>query len=886
MKRKVVMYLLTASMVLQSLGAAQPVLAEETASGGTLVESGEESLEESPETEEALAESEAEVTEESQDVVFSWGDGTLGNTPAAILGGGRLAETADGGVYFSEKDSGALQYQDSQGNVRTVASQEGTSLNVFADAVYYVVDSEVRMLQLSTGQISTLLSWNEAIDQLYVVDESGLYFLAGGSLYGGTLGAEVSCIREDGSIAGFVPTREGMLYAKGSALHWDIWAGETLVASNVSHWDCEDGYLVLSIEGEDYQKSLSELFSGARSASQLETYQMGETHSVDELLNHDEECEVCAANGDLVAEGLMEVEEEPEPLEATSDVSAYASLSTGIQNIVKRAEQQYQIQWTPLEDIAGWREQYTFEAGTVYQGIPYGQPIYGQFVPFESDNSTPSVESLQEFLDAVRDPDSLMYTKVSTYTGIAPYYSSDCSSFVSYAWGLYRHTTSSLPGECTKVSNQSIYSVQVGDIFNKAGSHTVLVADIGYASDGTIEYIDILQQTPPKVKLTRYGVGGEETLATLHETYLGSGYTLYRFNGRNSVTYTHSCASPVEGDTCSQCASQLFFAENDVWIQEGESIRLSLTNTTGQSVTWKSMDTTVATVDSNGTVTGLNGSVEDAYGHTVNVVIQASAGGKTEVCTVHVTREEVDNTVEGFVKRLYRLVLGRVPRNDEVEFWADILKNHEMSGTEVAAGFVFSAEYQRKNVSNYQYVYTMYQTMMGRDPRDDEVAFWQNYLDAGFTRNFVYEGFANSTEFGRICGNYGIVQGSYSERSYVDNHEQVTFFVARLYQTCLGRNPRTDEAEDWVRRLVEGSSGGREVAYGFFFSAEFQRQNHSNTQYVRLLYQAFMDRVPTNAEAQDWVDRLNNGASRTFVFDGFAYSAEFRRICNAYGIEV
>ena len=130
------------------------------------------------------------------------------------------------------------------------------------------------------------------------------------------------------------------------------------------------------------------------------------------------------------------------------------------------------------------------------------------------------------------------------------------------------------------------------------------------------------------------------------------------------------------------------------------------------------------------------------------------------------------------------------------------------------------------------------------------------------------------------------MQGSYSERSYVDNHEQVTFFVARLYQTCLGRNPRTDEAEDWVRRLVEGSFGGREVAYGFFFSAEFQRQNHSNTQYVRLLYQAFMDRVPTNAEAQDWVDRLNNGASRTFVFDGFAYSAEFRRICNAYGIEV
>lgn len=933
MNRKVAAWLLTVAMAAQSWGIALPVQAAEIASGEALVESTAEesgdvqtesqeaesldsetsgessqSAESEKATESEETESEMETEAESQteaeseviwdtepeapvsepDAAYVWGEGQLGNTPAAILGGGRLAESPDGGSYFSEEGSGTIQYRDGEGNNTVAVAEEGHSLHVFSDAVYYVTGAgTVRKYQPSTGTITTVLQWEKEISQLYVVDETGMYFLSEGNLYGGALGQEMTCVREDGSIAGFIPTREGMLYAKGTALDWEIWAGDTWVASQVSNWDCQDGYLILTIDGEDYQKSVSDLFQGLRSASQLETYQLGETHSVEELLNHDEECEVCAANGELVAEGLVEVEAVPEELASAAAVTAYASVSSGQQNIVKRAKQQYQIQWTPLEDIAGWNRQYTFTAGTTYQGLPYGQPVYGRFIPFESDNSTPSVAALQVFLDAVNDLGSRMYTSVSTYNKVAPYYSSDCSSFVSYAWGLYRHTTSSLPGECTRVSNQSVYSVQVGDIFNKAGSHTVLVADVGYDSNGTVSYVDILEQTPPKVKRTRYGANGEKSLADLHDTYLDSGYTLYRYIERDSVSYTHSCASPVDQDYCSSCRSQLYFAENDVWVMEGESVRLSVTNTTGQTVTWKSMDTSIATVSSSGLVTGVSGSETDAYGHTMNVVIQATAGGQSAVCTVHVIRNTTDReAVDGFVERLYRLVLGRTPREDEVEFWSDILWSHEMTGAEVAAGFVFSAEYQNKNVSHSQFVQTMYQTLMDRTAHTDEVAFWQEYLDAGFTKDFVFEGFANSVEFGNICERYGIERGSYSNRGYVDNHEQITFFVARLYQTCLGRNPKTAEAEDWVRRLVNGSFGGREVAYGFFFSREFQNKNCSNQEYVYRLYEAFLDRTPTSSEAQDWINRLNNGSSRSFVFDGFAYSVEFSRLCARYGIDV
>lgn len=98
-----------------------------------------------------------------------------------------------------------------------------------------------------------------------------------------------------------------------------------------------------------------------------------------------------------------------------------------------------------------------------------------------------------------------MYTSRSTYNRSAPYYSSDCSAFVSWAWGLSsRQTTSSIPYFATKVTPQNLYGLQVGDALDKSGSHVVLVEDIGYDDDGDIVYIDIMEQTPPKTKETRY----------------------------------------------------------------------------------------------------------------------------------------------------------------------------------------------------------------------------------------------------------------------------------------------------------------------------------------------------------------------------------------------
>lgn len=226
-------------------------------------------------------------------------------------------------------------------------------------------------------------------------------------------------------------------------------------------------------------------------------------------------------------------------------------LSTGVQNIVKRAYQMTDIQWTPIKDIPGWNNEMTYKAGVTYSGLPYGQPVYASYVPWST--------SLKGFVDAVNDPNSKMYTDRSEYEANAPYYSCDCSAFVSWAWGLSsRHTTLELDRYATKISDSSFKNAEVGDCLCLAKAHVVLITDITYDANDNISGIEISESTVNPAtdyccQKTWYGDGYEHSLSELSSKYFGAGYTLYRCNTRDSVTYAHSCASPLEGDVCVLC---------------------------------------------------------------------------------------------------------------------------------------------------------------------------------------------------------------------------------------------------------------------------------------------------------------------------------------------
>ncbi len=227
----------------------------------------------------------------------------------------------------------------------------------------------------------------------------------------------------------------------------------------------------------------------------------------------------------------------------TPVAAASKPLSQGQQNIIKRARQMTNIAWTPLKNILSWNSASTFYAGTTYYGLPYGQPAYGG----SAGRYIPWAASLDTFAAAVKNVNSSMYTTrgyimYSSYIYF-PYYSNDCSAFVSSALNMpSRKTTATITGSnCYGISfgYYNYNNIEVGDFFNSNSiGHVVLVTDVTLDSSGNVNGVEISEQTPPICKITRYGSGGSASLYDLAYKYRN--YGLYRYSLRDSVTYTHS----------------------------------------------------------------------------------------------------------------------------------------------------------------------------------------------------------------------------------------------------------------------------------------------------------------------------------------------------------
>ena len=241
-------------------------------------------------------------------------------------------------------------------------------------------------------------------------------------------------------------------------------------------------------------------------------------------------------------------------------------LSQGQINIMKRARQLLEIEWTPVQDVTQWGGSGIFAAGTTYTGVPYGQPVNACYIGYDC--------TLSGFAAAVENADSLFYREYSAFNKIAPYYSIDCSGFVSYAWDLpVRKTTATLAAFAEKLENAGMDELEVGDCLNDTYSHAALVGGIIRDDSGCIIAVEILEQTPNIARHTVFGEGGEYTLDYFKNYYFGKGYEIYRYDGRDGVEYTHDCAVPIDGDYCANCSDPAPSAEVT---QEGASRRVSL----------------------------------------------------------------------------------------------------------------------------------------------------------------------------------------------------------------------------------------------------------------------------------------------------------------------
>lgn len=221
---------------------------------------------------------------------------------------------------------------------------------------------------------------------------------------------------------------------------------------------------------------------------------------------------------------------------AGSVLPGYA-LSEGQENILRRAQQLTEITWTAEKEVSAWNGKNNYQAGKTYKGVPYGQPVGWGYIGYEV--------TLEEFASAAENAQSKLYQD-NPCNGA--YYATDCSGFVSYAWGLSRRRyTKTLAEVATKVSGD-VNALEVGDCLNLEGNHAVLVTAVEKKGD-RVSSVAITEQTPPLPKTTEY------TAREVEKRYLEKGYVILRYVDRDSVAYEHSCASPLMGDACSSCGA-------------------------------------------------------------------------------------------------------------------------------------------------------------------------------------------------------------------------------------------------------------------------------------------------------------------------------------------
>lgn len=111
-----------------------------------------------------------------------------------------------------------------------------------------------------------------------------------------------------------------------------------------------------------------------------------------------------------------------------------------------------------------------------------------------------------------------------------------------------------------------------------------------------------------------------------------------------------------------------------------------------------------------------------------------------------------------FVVRLYRKALGRNYDEDGLNGWCSALLNNVMSPEEIAAnGFLHSQEFTAKNLSDEEYLKTLYRTFLDREAGASEITGWlESMREQNLTRDDVLQGFANSPEFIGIMAQYGL----------------------------------------------------------------------------------------------------------------------------------
>ena len=254
--------------------------------------------------------------------------------------------------------------------------------------------------------------------------------------------------------------------------------------------------------------------------------------------------------------------------------------------------------------------------------------------------------------------------------------------------------------------------------------------------------------------------------------------------------------------------------------------------------------------------------------------------GETATCDKPCNKPPVDGsdgqfTPKGFVSRFYRFCLGRNPDEAGLSGWTAAIERGAVTGVDLARGFLFSEEFNRRNPVDEDFLIVLYRALLNREPISAWIDEWEEKLATGTTRNEIVEEFLASEAFSNMARVYGVAPYSL---------DPVEAFVSHFYNTALNRAPDASGFAGWVGALRNGWVSGGDLAVSFFFSPEFLNRGLSDEAFLTALYRTMMDREPDAGGLAGWLSEMSRGRSRAAVLEGFITSPEFAGRCARAGV--
>ncbi len=120
---------------------------------------------------------------------------------------------------------------------------------------------------------------------------------------------------------------------------------------------------------------------------------------------------------------------------------------------------------------------------------------------------------------------------------------------------------------------------------------------------------------------------------------------------------------------------------------------------------------------------------------------------------------------------------------------------------------------------------------------------------------------------------------------YMIRAKVVENFVDRLYMDILGRHADAQSSKTYTDGIINGTMTANDVINSLLNCSEFNNRNLTNEQFVKVLYNAFLDRSADTAGLNNWVNALNNGTTRAQLAQTFSGLQAWNNLCAFYGID-